>query len=86
MILEKIKIPKIRKGNAGWQSLYNMLWKWLWTCRTIYVMMTITTIYVEYAVKGALDLSQRLRYDENNYSLCRIRCGRGFGPVAKATL
>jgi len=87
-----------------------MLWKGLWTCRTGYVVMTITTVYVEYAVEGlrtcrkgfvmvtittvyveyavegALDLSHRLRYDDNNYSLCIIYCGRGFGPVAQATL
>ena len=63
-----------------------MLWKGLWTCRTGYVVMIITAIYVEYAVEEALDLSQTLRYDENNYSLCRICCGRGFGPVAQATL
>jgi len=49
-------------------------------------MMTITTVSVEYAVQGALDLSHRLRYDDNNYSLYRICCGRGFGPVSQATL
>ena len=29
-------------------------------------MMTITTVSVEYAFEGALDLSLRLRYDDNN--------------------
>jgi hypothetical protein len=48
--------------------------------------MTITTVSVEYAVEGALDLSHRLRYGDNNYSLCIICCGRGLGPVAQATL
>jgi len=63
-----------------------MLWKGLWTCRTGYVMVTITTVYVEYAMEGALELSHSLRYDDNNYSLCRICCERGFGPDAQATL
>jgi len=30
------------KGSAGWQSLKNMLCKTLWTCRTGYVILTIT--------------------------------------------
>ena len=29
-------------------------------------MMTITRVSVEYAVEGALDLSHRLRCDDNN--------------------
>ena len=49
-------------------------------------MMTITTVYVEYAVEGAFDLSHRLRSEDNNYSLCRICGGRGFGPVAQPNL
>jgi len=49
-----------------------MLWKGLWTHRTGDVVMKITTANVEYAVEGALDLSHMLRYDDNNYSLCRI--------------
>ena len=31
-------------------------------------MMTITTVSVEYDVEGALDLSHRLRYGDNNYT------------------
>ena len=38
------------------------------------------------AVEEALDLSHGLRYGGNNYSLCIICCGRGFGPVAQAAL
>ena len=49
-------------------------------------MMTITTVSVEYAVEGTLDLSHRLRYGDNNYSLCRIFFTRSYGPVAQATL
>jgi len=48
--------------------------------------MTITTASVVYAVEGALDLSHRLRYDDNNYILCKICRGRSLGPVAHATL
>ena len=63
-----------------------MLWKGPWTCRKSYVVMTINTVSVEYVVEVALDLSHRIRCDDNNYSLSRICCGRGLGPVAQARL
>jgi len=48
--------------------------------------MKITTVSVEYALEGALDMSHSLRFDDNNYSLCRIFCGMGLGPVAQVSL
>jgi len=63
-----------------------MLWKGLWTYLTGDVVMKITTVNVEYSVDGALDLAHRLRYGDSNYRLCRICCGRGFRPIAQATL
>jgi len=54
-----------------------MLWKGPWTCRTRYVRMKITTVSVEYSVGLALDLSNMLVCDDNNYSLCSICCVKG---------
>ena len=55
-----------------------MLWKVPWTCRKSYVRMTINTVSVDYAEEGALNVLHRLRYDDNNYSLCRLICGSGL--------
>ena len=63
-----------------------MLWKGLWNYRTGDVVMKINRVNVEYAVEWVLDLSHKLRYGDSNYSLCRICCGRGFGPISQATL